>query len=198
MSCLCEPNDIICVPVNPCNAGTTIDLAADETGTWTGQIEFNGTWISFEIDVVEDEKIIIGTHLLNENYVHEFRLYNVENDLFGCYKLQTMYTKGTANAIPIPVNESVSFLAYIGVASDPSDDLVNIGNGIFAKEVLSGSSFTDSRLEDLIVSSASINGQSYVGATWNYTKPVASGVFTFINGNQITDGDVLILYTSES
>lgn len=197
MACICEEYISLCVFLDPCNEGVELDITADETGTWTGQIEFNGTWISFEIDVVEDEKIIIGTHLLNENYIHEFRLYDVEGNLFACYKLQTMYTKGATNAIPIPSGDSVGFLAYIVVTGAPAIGLVNIGNGIFAKEIAEGASFTDSRLAGLIIPTAEIGGQSYTAATTNYTKAQASTTFTWVNGFSMTENDILILYTSE-
>lgn len=184
--------------LNPCHEGVAVAILPNETGTWTAQIEFNGTWISFEIDVVEDEQIIIGTHLLNENYVHELRLYNTDNELFGCYKLQTMYTRGGTNAEPIPVDDAVAFLAYIVVAGTPASGLVDIGNGILAKEIAEGASFTDARLADLIVTTASLNGQSYVGQVANYTKSAAGTLFTWTNGTTMTENDVLILYTANA
>lgn len=182
--------------LNPCHTGVSVAIIPDETGTWTAQIEFNGTWISFEIDVVEDEQIIIGTHLLNENYVHELRLYNTDNELLGCYKLQTMYTSGGTNAEPIPVGDTVEFLAYIVVTGTPASGLVDIGNGVYGKEVAEGDSLTDARLAGLVITTAEIGGQSYTPSILNFTKPQASTVFTWTNGYTMTENDILILYTS--
>lgn len=101
MSCDCETYIVKCVEVNPCNTGSYIGIDATETGTWTGKIYFNGAVKKFGVEVTEGEEIAILTSLLNENYVHEFKLYDTVNDLVGCYKLQTELTQNVADA-PVP------------------------------------------------------------------------------------------------
>lgn len=101
MSCECETYIVKCIPTNPCTAGTLLDILADETGTWTGRLEFNGAWKFFGLEVEDGIEISILTTLLNENYVHELKLYKEDGSLFNCYKLHTQYTANVANA-PVP------------------------------------------------------------------------------------------------
>lgn len=101
MSCECEQYSVKCVRVNSCNVGTLIGITADETGTWTGVLEFNGAYKEFGINVEDGEEISILTSILNENYVHEFKLLDAANELVGCYKLHTLLTQGVSGA-PVP------------------------------------------------------------------------------------------------
>lgn len=102
MSCECTGTPI-CLEawVNVCNVGTLIGLEATQTGTWTMRLEFNGAWTYFGVEVEEGEEIAILTSLLNENYVHQLRVYNVTGGLVGCYKLKTYYS-ASASGAPVP------------------------------------------------------------------------------------------------
>lgn len=109
MACVCESYIIKCVNVNVCNVGTWTGItpAEGESGTWTGEIFFNGAKTEFGLEVEIGEEISILTSLLNENYVHEFRLYDTEGALFNCYKLHTTYSKTVAGAPVPPVSSGV-------------------------------------------------------------------------------------------
>ncbi len=102
MNCECTGTPI-CLEawVNVCNVGTLIGLEATQTGTWTMRLEFNGAWTYFGVEVEEGEEIAILTSLLNENYVHQLRVYNVTGGLVGCYKLKTYYS-ASASGAPVP------------------------------------------------------------------------------------------------
>lgn len=108
MSCLCEPNTLVCVRMSPCNSGTTIDLQADVSGTWTVNIEFNGAYRYFGLEVTEDEDIILPTIVLNENYIHQTKFYREDGSEFGCYKLQTQLTQNVSGS-PLPPAPSGSW-----------------------------------------------------------------------------------------
>lgn len=101
MSCDCDNPIKICVELNPCNTGTYIGINATETGTWVGKIYFNGAVKKFGVEVTEGDEIAILTSLLNEDYVHEFKLYDTTGELVDCYKLHTELTQSVSDA-PIP------------------------------------------------------------------------------------------------
>lgn len=103
MACVCETYIPLCVDVNPCNIATYIGITPTEgdSGNWLSELWFNGVKTSFGTAVILGEEISILTALLNENYVHEYRLYNNENELYGCYKIHTTLSKNVAGA-PVP------------------------------------------------------------------------------------------------
>lgn len=123
MSCLCEPNTLVCVPVNPCNAGTIIGVRADEAGTWTANIEFNGAARYFGLEVEEDEYIVLPTMVLNENYIHQIKFNREDGTEFGCYKLQTQLTQSVSGS-PVPPVSSGSW-DYADGNDDSAFDVVN-------------------------------------------------------------------------
>src|SRR4051812_14022860 len=107
MSCNCETYTCVEVWLNPYSTGTALDIEATETGTWTGRIEFNGTWREFGVSVIQGEEIAIFTSLLNENYIHELRLYNIAGQVVNCYKLKTLLSNSVADApLPSPGNNT--------------------------------------------------------------------------------------------
>lgn len=103
MSCPCQTYNKVCVNVSPCNSGTLIGITPTEgdSGTWIGEIYFNSAKTKFGVEVEIGEEISILTTLLNESYVHEFRLYNTAEELYGCYKLHTTYSRNVSGA-PVP------------------------------------------------------------------------------------------------
>lgn len=104
----CDCTTYICQEVwlNPCTVGTDIGIEATETGVWTARLGFNGVWRAFGVSVEDGEDIAILTRLLNENYVHELRLYKLDGSLYNCYHLKTLPTYNVDDAtIPSPVTE---------------------------------------------------------------------------------------------
>lgn len=103
MACNCETYSCLDVDFDPCSDGVELPLVADETGTWTVLIEFNGTWVRLSIEVEDGENIVIP-NVLNEFYVHTIRLLNTEKELFNdvCYKLRTQTVSGLQIALPTP------------------------------------------------------------------------------------------------
>jgi hypothetical protein len=90
MACNCIEYQCLDLDHDPCSNNVTLPLNADETGSWTLLIEFNGTWIRLNIDVTDGEPIVIP-NVLNEHYVHTIRLLDTDKELFNntCYKLIT-------------------------------------------------------------------------------------------------------------
>lgn len=113
MSCECEDYECVQVLVNPCTTGTTLPIEANQTGTWEGHLYFNGGVKTFGINVTSGQDISILTALLNENYRHEFRLYNTSGALHGCYRLKTVYTT-TVDDAPVPTPGSDMWQWYEG------------------------------------------------------------------------------------
>lgn len=102
----CDCTTYICQEVwlNPCTTGTDTGITATEDGVWTARLGFNGVWRAFGVSVESGEDIAILTALLNENYVHELRLYKLDGSLFNCYHLKTRMTFNVNDAdIPSPV-----------------------------------------------------------------------------------------------
>src|SRR5690606_34610286 len=62
------------------------------TSTYSGnmvvRVWMNGFVTTVGISVIQGQKIIIPTSILNEHYIHEMRLYS-DDDLLGCYQLKT-------------------------------------------------------------------------------------------------------------
>lgn len=107
MSCNCETYTCVEAMVDPCNVGTSLPIAADETGTWTAQLLFNGVWRQFGVSVIDGETIAILTKLFNENYTHELRLLRVNGTLFGCFHVKSMLSIGVSDApVPAPGNNT--------------------------------------------------------------------------------------------
>lgn len=81
---------------NNCPEFLTIDLEADETGTWQWKYEFAGRWFGGTIDVTSGEDIVLPW-VFNEQYIHLIEFYKVDGTLFNdtCYKLDTSKVAGT-------------------------------------------------------------------------------------------------------
>lgn len=88
MSCPCESYQLLLF--DPCIDPITFwDLLADETDTWTAFIEFNGMWkCELKLPVVDGQPVQMP-NVLNEDYVHEMRLYRSDGTLVGCFWLST-------------------------------------------------------------------------------------------------------------
>ncbi len=102
MSCNCLTYQCLGIDFNPCSNGVQLPIIADETGSWSVLVEFNGTWIRLSLEVTEGEPIVLP-NVLNERYVHTIRLLNSDRELFNdtCYKLMT--GNGTnGDLIPLP------------------------------------------------------------------------------------------------
>lgn len=102
MACGCEIYECRDVWVNPCNVGTYTGIEATSTGNYRALLEFNGAFREFGVAVQEDQDIAFLTSVLNANYVHELRLYDENDNLFGCYKLKTHLTQSVSGAPVIP------------------------------------------------------------------------------------------------
>jgi hypothetical protein len=89
MPCRCPEYVCLTVSYDACSSGVELPVVADETGLWSVEIEFNGTWIRLSVAVSIGEPIVIP-NVLNEHYVHTIRILNSEKQLFNdrCYKLQ--------------------------------------------------------------------------------------------------------------
>jgi hypothetical protein len=149
MSCNCTHIECFDVKYNPCSEGAQVNLTADESGNWIGNIEFNGMWSGFEFGVVDGEKIVIPTLLLNESYNHELKLYNTAGALVNdtCYYIKAR-AMGNNNIYPvIPVS----------------------GEMMVIKLTISeaGNSFTDTRLAGKNVAYIVTDDQSYTSTKWN-------------------------------
>lgn len=99
--CGCETYECLEAFVNPCNAGTELDVQAEADGTWNAQILFNEKWTQFGFEVNVGENIVIPTSVLNENYLHELRLFNTTG-VQSCYHLKTRYTSVLSGFEPQP------------------------------------------------------------------------------------------------
>ncbi len=158
MSCNCTHIECFDVKYNSCSEGAKLSIVADETGNWIGNIEFNGMWTEFEFGVVADEKIVIPTAVLNENYNHELKLYDVLGDLVNdtCYyiKAKAMASSGSYPVIPA-TGEVMSIKITITEA---------------------GTSFTDARLAGKNAAYLVTDDQSYTSTKWD--KPEGSNTLT--------------------
>lgn len=121
MSCHCETYSCLTALYDPCSEGAQLDIVATETGEWSAQIAFNGRWTIFSFDVTDGDKIIIPTSVLNENYVHEFRLYDTAGLLVACYHLNANAVAGAGEFTP--TTGSGEYLIFDVTASQDGADL---------------------------------------------------------------------------
>lgn len=170
MACGCD--NITCIEVffNPCGEGAELPIEANETGTWTIRIEFNGFWKASSFGVTDNENIVIPVELLNENYKHTAKIY----DSTGLLVNDTCYTI-----------KSIALMDSPDYPVIPPTDCCPIDVDI----TIDGSSFTDSRLEGKLVAYITYNGQSYNSPFWS--KPEASDTLTstmlsFVSGDIVT------------
>lgn len=126
MACGCTNPVCKEVFVNPCSVGTNTGIKATETGTWTAVLEFNNAFKTFGVSVTDGEAISILTELLNENYAHEFRLYDTNDDLVDCYILNTRLNYNVADApAPAPAADTWEWgsVTVGSLANTVTDDL---------------------------------------------------------------------------
>lgn len=84
MSCPCESYEFLIVDL--CDDPLTLwELVADETGTWTAEIEFNGMVKCALTVPVEMGMPVQIPNRLNENYLHEARFFREDGTLIGCF-----------------------------------------------------------------------------------------------------------------
>lgn len=84
MACPCT--SYIRLAVDLCDDPLVLtQVVADETGTWTAQIEFNGqAKCELTFDVVAGQPVPLP-NVLNEVYTHEMRIFRSDGSLVGCY-----------------------------------------------------------------------------------------------------------------
>lgn len=126
MGCVCESYQCLTIRYNPCSEGAQLDIESTETGIWSAQVEFNGVWFDQQFEVTDGEKIIVN-NIFNPNYIHEVRIFNVAEELVGCYKADTiMTTNATYN--PSMAGDvqpySIVFMQAGDVTSYQNDDLI--------------------------------------------------------------------------
>lgn len=122
--CGCETYECLEAFVNPCNVGTELDVQAEANGTWNAQILFNEKWTQFGFEVNAGENIVIPTSVLNENYLHELRLFNTTG-VQTCYHLKTRYTSVLSGFEPQPPISSIWQWGKLAVNGNTvSDDLL--------------------------------------------------------------------------
>lgn len=116
MSCQCE--EYVCVEafINPCSEGVEVDIVSDFTGNITGRIWMNGSVSTFTIGVEDQEKIIIPSQFLNENYTHELRLYK-GGVIWGCYRVKTYLDFESPIYEPMPISVRETFVRVITMGS---------------------------------------------------------------------------------
>lgn len=105
MSCPCTSYTCLEAFINPCSEGVDIGLAATYSGNMTIRVWFNGVVRTAGVGVTQNDNIIIPRELLNENYVHELRIYNMD-DLLGCYHLKTQLDYNSPEYPVPPINDS--------------------------------------------------------------------------------------------
>lgn len=156
MSCQCA--NIICAEVfyNPCSEGAQLPIVATETGDLSALIEFNSAWTDFSFGAVESEKLIIPSQFLNENYNHEFRLFDTSGDLVNCYYLKSRGLNSAGDFTPIPPTEANAPIKLV-ITED-------------------GNSFTDARMNGKIVAFIVTGTQSYTDIMFD--KPQESDMLT--------------------
>lgn len=162
MSCNCTNIACLQVVFDPCSEGAQInEIIADETGNWTGEIEFAGAYTGFSFGVIDGEKIVIPAELLNENYVHDLKLFKVDGTLLNdtCYQFSARAVKNSGS-FPVIPGEGVP---------DPIKIII----------VDAGNSFTDERLVGKTVSHIVSDDSSYTSTKWD--KPIISDTLTSKN-----------------
>jgi len=196
MACDCEIYECLGTLSADCES-IILNLEADETGVWQWRFGFNERWFQQGINVTNGEPIEIP-NILNEQYITTMEFINVEGEKFNdkCYTLDTsklaLSSGGVAPDLPSDV---VEYLAYIVVTGTPATGLVDIGNGVLGKEIAAGgTSFIDVRLIGLLVTTAETASQSYTPD--NFTKVKPSNTFAWTNGMELTEGQIIILYTT--
>lgn len=186
MSCNCETYECLEVLANDCET-ITIDLEANQTGTWAMEYEFNGRWFKEEISVENGENIALP-NVFNEAYIHQIKLKNTAGELFNdtCYKLNTnnipSYTPVTPDT---DESEDVKVIEYT-IMTTPDEDNPN--------EQPEGHVITDNRLIGYYATSISTQGQSYNSQF--YTKAKGSNTLTFTAGDW-ADGFVITVYLAK-
>jgi len=117
MSCNCE--NITCLETKyaTCSEGAQLNIIADETGSWVGEIEFNGVWAEFTFGVINGQKIVIPTVVLNGFYTHTLKLYDTVGNLINdtCYALKTVQMQGAGTYSVIPASTAAELQAEINL-----------------------------------------------------------------------------------
>jgi hypothetical protein len=112
MACGCATYECLEVLVNPCLASVGIGVNAVEDGEVSGMIYFNGIWTTFNASVTQGQQIYLPTELFNEDYVHELRLTQANEQT--CYKVKTLLS--LYNSTPIIDNSMWNWAAKSGIA----------------------------------------------------------------------------------
>lgn len=118
MSCDCTTHICLEPYYNVCSEGVELDVVADETGTWTARIEFNGLWQQFTFGVEMGEKVVIPASYLNGFYKHDARIYNVAGELVDCYWINGHATINAGSFTPVDVSGFSYVAEYDGNETD--------------------------------------------------------------------------------
>lgn len=169
MACI---NEIVCLG-NYCSCGddVTINLTALHTGTYHMTAEFNGTFLSVKVPVVNGEKIVVP-NIFNENYTHVISF--------------------TINSIPV---YDTDFSIKMVVCNDMGE--VSDEDNIIVLTAIAGSTITDPRLigrevGGLIINDAAKNtGYEKTGATEG--DKLASDTIQFNDGLTLAGGEEITI-----
>ncbi len=165
MSCTCETYTCIKAFVNKCSEGVELPIVADYDGDMYGELYFNDMVSTFTVAVELNKKIVIPSSIVNENYVHELRLYR-DGILYGCYHLRTVFSvnEGTHDLIP-PSHGYLQTAQYVGN---------NAGSQVFGA------------LLGYTLVTISMGGQDYTNEFWSQTGTTVTwlGGMTF-NGQVV-------------
>lgn len=177
MSCECESYTCIEAFINPCSEGVQLDIIPDYTGNMLGRVWFNGTVSTFEISVEEGEKIIVPIEQLNENYVHDLRVYN-QGDLIACYKVKTYIDYESETFTPMPATVELPYVLIFQMGTPPDTPNSTYGTPV---SVANGSTIQD----DLLIGATLLDIEN---VTENLMPVTGMG----INGFNSTTGTITL------
>lgn len=110
MICACEEYRCGTAYINPCSEGANIGVKSLVSGNVAVKVLFNGIVNSSYVNVTIGEDIIIPTKALNENYVHEVRIYS-GSTLIECLKVTTFIDyNSTEYPVPPPIDPTMPFV----------------------------------------------------------------------------------------
>lgn len=104
----------------PCATEVPLGILSDTTGTVKMIVEFNGTYIRKDIEVVNGEAITVP-NVFNENYNHLTQFYKADGSIINdtCYKIKTMATIFTTGG------GSGGSVAWDDITDKP-EDIINL------------------------------------------------------------------------
>lgn len=122
MACDCETYTCLEAFINPCSAGTELNIIPTADATWNARIEFNGTWIFFGFEVNNGLPIVLPTVVFNEDYVHELRVID-EDGIQTCYRVRSVYQRTLTGFEPQPPISQVWQWGQLAVSGNTVSDL---------------------------------------------------------------------------